>query len=60
VLFNEVPQDTAEFRFFTEEILESHASQDLYVINAGSKKVTQKMLGSADTVAEVRKVFMIN
>ena len=48
-----------EFRFYTEDQLVSHVSQDLYVSSSG-KKVSQKAMGGADVVADVRKVFLVN
>jgi hypothetical protein len=58
VLFNEVHGETAEFRFFAEDILDGHVSQDISVTYQ-AKKVTQKSLGGADAVADLRKVFLV-
>jgi len=60
VLFNELPGDSVESRFYTEDLLMSHVSQDLYVTSGGGKKVSQKAMGAADIIADVRKVFLVN
>jgi hypothetical protein len=59
VLFNEIHQEAAEFRFFAEEILENHISQDL-MVTYQAKKTNQKAISAAECIAEVRKVFLIN
>ena len=59
MLFNEIHGETAEFRFFADEILESHLSQDI-VVSYQAKKLTAKNLGAGvEGVADLRKVFLV-